>query len=84
LEGELNSMREVGKWLVGAGALLSVLGGVLWLTGGMRFWQRLGRLPGDLFWERDGTSVHIPLATCLILSVILSVGMTLLSWLFRR
>ncbi|MBL8224759.1 MAG: DUF2905 domain-containing protein [Chromatiales bacterium] len=40
----------------------------------------LGRLPGDFRMERDGFTFFFPLATSLIVSVVLS----LLFWLFRR
>lgn len=40
----------------------------------------LGRLPGDLLFERPGLRVYIPLATMLLVSLVLS----LLMWLFRR
>lgn len=40
----------------------------------------LGRLPGDLHIERDGFSFYLPLATGLIVSIVLS----LLLWLFRK
>jgi hypothetical protein len=40
----------------------------------------LGRLPGDINIERDGWSFHFPLMT----SVIVSVVLTLLIWLFRK
>ncbi|HAZ60962.1 MAG TPA: DUF2905 domain-containing protein [Gammaproteobacteria bacterium] len=40
----------------------------------------LGRLPGDLHYQRDGVSIFLPLGTGLVLSVLLS----LLLWVFRR
>ena len=40
----------------------------------------LGRLPGDIRIERDGFTFFFPLATSVIVSVVLS----LLFWLFRR
>ena len=40
----------------------------------------LGRLPGDINIERDGWSFHFPLVT----SVIVSLVLTLLLWLFRK
>ena len=40
----------------------------------------LGRLPGDLLFERPGVRVYIPLATMLLVSLAVSVVM----WLFRR
>jgi len=40
----------------------------------------LGRLPGDIVIERENFRLYIPLATSLLASVVL----TLLLWLFRR
>ena len=40
----------------------------------------LGRLPGDIVYERGGTRLYIPLMTCLIISVFLSV----IAWWWRR
>jgi hypothetical protein len=40
----------------------------------------LGKLPGDFTFRSGGLTVYVPLATCLLLSVLLS----LLSYLFRR
>jgi hypothetical protein len=40
----------------------------------------LGRLPGDIRIETEGGGFYIPLMTCLIISVVLS----LVLWLIRR
>jgi len=40
----------------------------------------LGRLPGDIHVEREGWSFHFPLTT----SILVSLAMTLLLWIFRR
>lgn len=68
---------ELGKWLVVAGAILALVGALLW-SGIGKGW--LGRLPGDIHYVRDGFSFHFPIVTCLLLSVVL----TILFWLFRR
>ena len=60
----------LGVGLVAVGALLTLAGKVPWL----------GKLPGDLFYKGDHVTVYFPLATCLLISVVLS----LLFWLFRR
>jgi uncharacterized protein HemY len=68
--------REIGR-------LLIVLGGVLLLAGlALTFFGRLGvgRLPGDLVYRRGNFSFYFPLMTSILLSVVLS----LLLWLFRR
>ncbi|MGZ2748027.1 DUF2905 domain-containing protein [Burkholderia stagnalis] len=49
---------------------------------GWRWLARIpfGRLPGDIHIVRDGFSLYVPLATC----VVLSAALTLLAWLLRR
>jgi len=66
----------MGKVLIFLGLALVVLG-LVWLAG-----ERLGlgRLPGDIVIERDGVRIYIPLMT----SLIVSVGLILLFWLFSR
>jgi hypothetical protein len=60
----------LGLLFVGVGLLLSLVGKVPWL----------GRLPGDIHVERGNWSFYFPLATSLLLSILLSV----LFWLFGR
>jgi hypothetical protein len=59
------------------GRSLLVLGLVIALIGmGVLVFSRIpfiGRLPGDISFERDGFSFFFPLVTCLLLSVILTV-----------
>ena len=66
------------------GRLLIVLGGVLLLAGlCLTLFGRLpllGRLPGDFVFRRGNVTVYLPLATSLLLSVLLS----LLFALFRK
>ena len=68
---------EIGKFLVVLGLAMAGVGALLWLTP-LGSW--LGRLPGDLHWSSSRVSVHIPLATCLVVSVVLS----LIIWLVKR
>ena len=72
-------MAEMGKILLGLGLLLVVLGAVLLV--GSRLGIPIGRLPGDLHWRsRSGnTQVYFPIATSILLSVLLS----LILWLLR-
>jgi uncharacterized membrane-anchored protein len=63
--------------------LLIVIGVVFVVVGIAWPWLSrlgLGRLPGDINIERDGWSFHFPLMT----SVIVSLVLTLLLWLFRK
>lgn len=52
------------------GKLLIVCGVVLLLLGRLHF--PLGRLPGDIFYRGKNTTVYFPLATSLLVSVVLS------------
>lgn len=74
-------MSDLGRILISLGLLLVVIGIVL--AGLSRLNIPLGRLPGDLHWQGRGWSFSFPLATCVLLSVVIS----LLLWAinhFRR
>ncbi len=64
--------------------LLIILGGIMVLVGcALLFLTKipwLGKLPGDLVFERGRFTFYFPLATCIVVSVVL----TLLFSLFRR
>ena len=54
-----------------------VVGGLFMLLG--RTGLPLGRLPGDIVYKGKNTTFYFPLATCIVLSVVLSVVMYLIS-----
>ena len=63
--------------------LLIVLGLILLLAGLLWPWLAklgLGRLPGDIRFEKDGFGFYFPLTTGLILSLVIS----LILWLLRK
>jgi hypothetical protein len=68
--------RSLGGALVFAGIVVAVIGVLVW-TGALTWF---GRLPGDMRIERGSMRVYIPLASMLIVSVVL----TVLGYLFRR
>ena len=70
-------MDSLGRMLIVLGAVFLVLGGLLVLGGKLPF---LGRLPGDIVIRRGNWSFYFPLATSIVVSVLL----TLLLWLFGR
>ncbi|HKW16558.1 MAG TPA: DUF2905 domain-containing protein [Terriglobales bacterium] len=69
-------MTEIGKMLVFFGVLLAAIGLVLVLFG--RTNLPIGRLPGDILYRGKHTTFYFPLATCIVLSVVLSVVLYLL------
>ena len=70
-------MRDMGKILVVLGVVIVLLGLVLWSGFGPKW---LGRLPGDIRIERGNSAFYFPIVTCIIISVVLS----LLLSIFRR
>ena len=71
-------MFELGKLLLLVGGIIIVLGAVLLLAGKLHL--PLGRLPGDIVYRGKNTTFYFPLATCIIVSLILS----LILWLIGR
>ncbi|MBI5638514.1 MAG: DUF2905 domain-containing protein [Nitrospinae bacterium] len=68
----------IAKMLIGVGLLIAAIGVALLLLGNKLPW--LGRLPGDIVIKRESFTVYFPLAT----SIIISLALTLLFWLFGR
>jgi uncharacterized membrane-anchored protein YitT (DUF2179 family) len=70
-------MHDVGKFLMIIGAVVLLLGFILW-SGLAPKW--LGRLPGDIRVEREHGAFYFPIVTCIIISIVLS----LIFSIFRR
>ncbi|HEY0875324.1 MAG TPA: DUF2905 domain-containing protein [Vicinamibacterales bacterium] len=64
----------MGKILIVVGLVIAAIG--LLISMGVP----LGRLPGDISYRRDNVTFHFPIVTSIVLSIIL----TLLFYLFRR
>ena len=63
-------MTDLAKLLILLGAALFLAGIVLLLLG--RLHVPLGRLPGDILYRGRNTTFYFPLATCILLSVLLT------------
>jgi hypothetical protein len=68
---------ELGKLLIFLGTILLVAGVVVLLLARMNL--PLGRLPGDIVYRGKNTTVYFPLATSVLLSIVLSIVLYLLS-----
>jgi hypothetical protein len=71
-------MVDLGKLLLLVGGIIVVAGLVLLIAG--RFHVPLGRLPGDITYRGKHTVFYFPLATSILLSILLS----LIFWLIGR
>jgi Protein of unknown function (DUF2905) len=74
-------MADLGKVLIVVGVVLAVGGLLLILLG--RTNLPLGRLPGDIVYRGKNTTFYFPLATSILLSVVLSILLYVVSR-FRR
>ena len=65
------SVTDLGKLLIVLGAIILLAGVVLFLWG--RTSLPLGRLPGDMVYRSKSTTFYFPLATSILLSIVLTV-----------
>ena len=68
---------DLGRALLVMGIVIALVGALLMLAGRVPW---LGRLPGDIHVERGNWTFYFPLATSIVISVVL----TLFFWLFGR
>jgi len=77
----MGSMSEVGKLLLLLGGAIALLGLLLVVAGRVPF---LGRLPGDLTWRRGNVSCSVPLASSILLSLLLTLALNLVPRALRK
>ncbi len=61
-------LQSFGKLLLVGGGLIAAAGLILLIFGRLG----IGRLPGDIFIQRDNIAFYFPLATMLLVSIILT------------
>jgi len=64
------NFQPLAKFIILTGIILVIVGVILYFFKGIPF---LGKLPGDIHFERKNFSFHFPIMTCILLSVILSI-----------
>ena len=71
--------QQIGKWLIAAGIFIAVLGVLVMLLG------RVGllKLPGNLEFGSKNWRIYIPIASCVLISIILTGILWLINY-FRR
>jgi hypothetical protein len=74
-------MPDVGRMLVILGVTLVVIGGIVMLLG--RTGLPLGRLPGDIVYRGKSSTFYFPLASCILISVVISIVFFLIGRLKR-
>jgi hypothetical protein len=69
-------MLSLARILIFTGLALVLIGGLVYLVA--RTGLPLGRLPGDIRVERDNFSCFFPLATSILLSIILTIALNII------
>lgn len=72
-----DGIQFVGRFLIITGIILAIVGGLLLFSGRIPW---LGKLPGDIIVQRKNFTFYFPLATSILLSIII----TLFLWLIAR
>jgi len=70
-------MQHIGKMLILLGIILAAIGGFMLIAGRISW---IGRLPGDILLQKKNFTFYFPLATSILVSIVL----TLLFWLLGR
>ena len=70
-------MQDFGRLIFIVGLALAAIGAIIWKTGGL---GGLGKLPGDLFVQKGGSTFYFPVVTCIVISL----ALTLLGWFLRK
>jgi hypothetical protein len=73
----MDNFSSLGKFLIMGGVILLLVGGLFLLVGKI---SPLGRLPGDIYFQKGNFKFYFPLITCLLLSLLF----TLIINLFLR
>jgi hypothetical protein len=69
---------ETGKWIIGIGAIIIVIGIIIYFFHDKLNW--IGRLPGDIRIEKENFRFYFPIVTMILFSLL---G-TLIVWLIRK
>ena len=72
-----DGVQYIGKFLMFLGLIVAAIGGLLLMSGKIPW---IGRLPGDIMIQKRNFTFYFPLATSILLSLIL----TLIFWLIGR
>lgn len=70
-------MEQFGRFLIITGLIIAAVGGLMMLSGKISW---MGRLPGDIIVEKKNFTFYFPLATSILVSIVLS----LIFWFIGR
>ena len=72
---------ETGKWVIAAGALIMLVGLVIYFFHDKFYW--IGRLPGDIRIENENSRFYFPITTMIILSILITIMVNIIKKFFH-
>ncbi|HIJ59793.1 MAG TPA: DUF2905 domain-containing protein [Nitrospirae bacterium] len=73
----MQGLENIGKYLIIIGIVTIVIGIILFFSAKITW---IGKLPGDIIIKKENFTFYFPIATCIIISIILSI----IFWIIRR
>ena len=70
---------NVGRWFVIAG-LVFVAAGLVFMLAAKLGLPKIGRLPGDIVYRGNNTTVYFPVVSCLVVSIVLTLLLSVIRW----
>jgi len=75
-------MENIARYIMIGGIVLFLIGGGVYLA--VKFGIPLGRLPGDIHIEGKNGSFYFPIATSILVSIVLTIVLNFIARLFRK
>jgi hypothetical protein len=73
----MTGLEAVGRWLVIAGVVLAVVGGLVWLAS--RFFPNLSQIPGTIRIQGAGVTCIFPILASIVLSILLTIVLNIIA-----
>ena len=70
---------NVARWFVVAGLLFVVVGLLLMLSAKLGL-PKIGRLPGDIVYRGKNTTIYLPVVSCIVGSIVLTLLLSVFRW----
>lgn len=70
----MGGFQHIGRFLIITGIVFAAIGGLIFLSGRIPW---IGKLPGDIIIQKKNFTLYIPIATSILLSIII----TIILWL---
>lgn len=68
-------IQDFGRAIIAVGLVLVIIGGLFWLFGKLPF---IGKLPGNVLVKKNNFTFYSPIATGILISIILSILLTVI------